>query len=207
MGVRLAGEGAVDLAIMRRLLEEAGLPIGPVVWGEGRNTGKDRMTERLHCWAAGAAHGAAFFVLRDLDDDAPCAGALRAQLLPAAQPGLVLRIAVRAADSWLIADRERLAEALKVSPAALPADPDACADPKAAIIAAARKSRSSLVRNGVPPRPESGRKQGEDYAGTLIAFVREAWSPAEAALRSDSLRRAKAGLADLRLQLAQRRTL
>jgi len=207
MGVRLAGEGAVDLAIMRRLLEEAGLPIGPVVWGEGRNTGKDRMTERLPGWAAGATFGAAFFVLRDLDDDAPCAGALRAHLLPAAQPGLVLRIAVRAADSWLIADRERLAEALKVSPAALPAEPDACADPKAAIIAAARKSRSSLVRKGVPPRPESGRKQGEDYAETLIAFVREAWSPAEAALRSDSLRRAKAGLADLRLQLAQRRTL
>lgn len=201
MGVRLAGEGVVDLAIMRRLLVEAKLPLGPVFWGEGRNTGKDRMAERLRGWAAGAAHGAPFFVLRDLDHDAPCAGALRARLLPEPPAGLVLRIAVRAADGWLIADRERLAKALSAPVSALPADPDACADPKAAIIAAARKSRSSLVRKGVPPRPESGRRQGADYAETLIAFARETWSPAEAALRSDSLRRARERLTALRQHL------
>lgn len=201
MGVRLAGEGAVDLAIMRRLLEEAGLPVGPVVWGEGRNTGKDGMAKRLRGWAAGAAHGPAFFVLRDLDRDERCAGALRAQILPSVSPRLVLRIAVRAADGWLIADRERLAGALSIAPASLPADPDGCSDPKAAIIAAARKSRSSLVRRGVPPRPESGRRQGEDYATTLIAFAREEWRPADAAHHSDSLRRARRSLADLRSHL------
>lgn len=198
MPVDLAAEGPTDLAVMRRLLVEAGLDEGEVFWGEGRNTGKQGMTSRLQGWVAGAAVGRRIFVLRDLDHDAPCAGALRAALPPHDAPGLLLRVAVRQVEAWLIADRDRLAQALHVDPQRLPADPEAHPDPKQAIMEAAARSRSRAIKRGLPPRPGSGLRHGDDYAETLIGFARSTWSPRAAALRSDSLRRALLRLAEMR---------
>ncbi|TVQ56621.1 MAG: hypothetical protein EA355_06430 [Rhodobacteraceae bacterium] len=86
--VTIAGEGRLDLAILRRLCVDAGLAVARVVWGEGR-TGKDGLDQRLAGWAAGAAFGSPFIVLRDLDDDAPCAADLRARLMPDPPPDMV----------------------------------------------------------------------------------------------------------------------
>ncbi len=203
MEVALAGEGMVDLAILRRLCADAGLTPGRVFWGETM-TGKQGMSERLRGWAASAAQGWPCIVLRDLDRDAPCAGVLCARLLPNPPPMMVLRIAVRAAEAWLLADREGLAAMLAVRAAALPVEPDVLDDPKATLVAAAASSRRRAVREGLSPRPGSGRKVGPDYAVEMQTFVRGAWSPADAAARSPSLASARRRIGELAARLHRR---
>lgn len=204
MEVALAGEGPTDLAVMRRLLSEAQLEAGDVLWGAGRSTGKQGLLQRLQGYAAGALHGRAFFVMLDLDGDAPCPSALLAQLRAAAHPRLCLRVAVRAVESWLIADRDALAGHLAIDARRLEGDPEALADPKRRIVDACQHSRRAHIRKGLCPRPDSGRAEGPDYAEVLTAFACCAWSPERAAAASASLAQARQALGRLRSGLGQR---
>jgi hypothetical protein len=197
LAVSIAGEGPLDLAILRRLLGDAGLRVDREIWGTDGKGGKDGMTPRLTQWAAGAIGGRAVVVLRDLDDDAPCAAMLRDRLMPHLPPAMLLRIAVHMAEAWLVADRERLAAVLSVTPRHLPTLPDDHPNPKRALVEAAPHSGDALVRAGLPPSG-AGRKQGPDYNATLIDFVYRVWQPEDAALRSPSLNRALTRIADLR---------
>lgn len=88
--ITLAVEGPTDEAVARRLLAEAGIEAGPVYL---RN-GKHFLDSRLDACNS-AARISRWLVLRDLDDDAPCAPALTASLLPRPSPGLRLQIAVQ----------------------------------------------------------------------------------------------------------------
>lgn len=198
MAVALAGEGPTDLAIMRKLMAEAALDAGDVLWGEGRTTGKPGLLQRLRGYAAGARDGRAFFVLFDLDQDAPCASGRVQALGVAADPHLCLRIAVRAAEAWLIADRAALAEHLAAPVRRLGGDPDTLPDPKRTIIDACAHSRRKQIRNGIQPRPRAGRAEGPDYVDILADFVARTWSPERAAGVSDSLARSRRALARLR---------
>lgn len=201
MLVSIAGEGPLDLAILNRLLGDAGLAVDRELWGTDGKGGKDGMTPRLAQWAVGAQHGCAIVVLRDLDRDAPCAAMLRARLLPALPATMLLRIAVHAAEAWLIADRERLAQWLAIKAHHLPDLPEDHDNPKQAVITAAMRSGSRTIRQTVPPGG-SGRKQGPGYNDTLIGFVRERWQPEAAALRCPSLLRALDRIEGLRDHLA-----
>ena len=179
---------------MRRMVQAAGLTPGAVFWGEGRNTGKQGLDRKIPGYRAGAAHGRLVFVLRDLDTDAGCAPALLMQLGGETGDNLCLRIVVRTTDAWPLADREALALHLGVDPQRLPADCEAVPSPKAAIVDAARKSRSRRVREALLPREGSGRAEGPEYATVMDAFIREEWDPMRAAGNSASLERALCGL-------------
>jgi hypothetical protein len=202
--IAIAGEGPLDLAILRRLLGDAGLAVDGALWGTYGKGGKDGMTPRLPQWAAGAARGLPVVALRDLDHDAPCAPTLRARLMPALPPGMLLRIAVRAAEAWLIADREGLAEWLEIAPRHLPGNPEGHPNPKRAVLDAAMRSANAAIREGVPPGG-SGRRQGPDYNTTLIGFVYRRWQPEAAARRSPSLHRARERIGALHSHLASLR--
>jgi hypothetical protein len=202
VAVAIAGEGPLDLAILRRLLGDAGLVADHEIWGGWGRGGKNGMEPRLPQWAAGAALGHVVVVLRDLDDDAPCAPMLRERLMPEMPPTMLLRIAVHAAEAWLIADRYRLARWLDTDPGLLPEDPEAAPRPKDIVIAAAEASRSALVRAGVPPG-SGGRRQGPDYNPTLIGFVHGPWQPVLAARHSPSLHRTLAAIETLRIHVAR----
>jgi hypothetical protein len=83
----------------------------------------------------------------------------------------------------------------------VPDDPDAELDPKATLVNIARRSRKRAIVDGLVPRPGSGRKVGEAYAGMVADFVRATprpWRPEVAALHSDSLRRCIAALETLK---------
>lgn len=202
MALAIAGEGLLDLAILHRLLGDVGLRADREIWGGYGRGGKDGMTPNLPRWAAGAEHGLAVVVLRDLDHDAPCAAVLRERLMPALPPAMLLRIAVRAAEAWLIADRDRLADWLAVDPQHLPALPEDHPDPKRAVVEAAALSASAVIRAGVPPGA-GGRKQGPDYNATMIGFVFGPWQPGAAALRCPSLHRTLGRIEGLRDHLAR----
>lgn len=183
--IAAAVEGVVDEAVVQRLIKHVGAALGDV---HGRR-GKAYLRERMAGFNNAARH-APWFILVDLDRDADCAPPLRAAWLPNPSPLLCFRIAVREVEAWLLADRERLAEFLRVSRARIPASPERLASPKAQMVTLARNSRRRDIRADMVPRPESGRNEGPAYASRLIEFVSSRWRPDEAARNSDSLRRA-----------------
>lgn len=190
--VQCAVEGDLDEVIVRRLLGHVALDCG-TVYGL---MGKEHLRQRVQGYAA-AALRAPWFVLVDLDDEAPCAGALVVDWLADPPPMMRFRVAVREAEAWLLADRVALARFLSVSRDVIPRTADELVDPKAVIVGVSRRSRSRAIREGLPPRPDSGRTIGPLYVTELSRFVREHWDVDAAAQSSDSLARCLAALSSL----------
>ena len=130
-----------------------------------------------------ARHGHRRLVLHDLDHDAPCAASLVGRLAPELTPGFCLRIAVRAAEAWILADRDAVARELGVNCAKVPANPEALSDPKAAL-----RKLASAARNREAKRLLLGTAQ--QMHGWVSEFVAAEWNPANAARNAPSLERA-----------------
>lgn len=191
--VSCAVEGDLDEAVARRLLDHAGLECGPV-YGL---MGKQYLRQRITGYAAAAAQSP-WLVLIDLDHEASCGAALVATWLPNPPRRLRIRVAVHEVEAWLLADRRALARFLSISRDLVPRAPDVIDDPKAALVGLARRSRSRTVREGMAPRPNSGRTIGPLYVAELSRFVREYWDVDSAADASDSLMRCLRSLQRLR---------
>lgn len=185
--VTAAAEGDLDEAVLVRIADHAGLTVGRVY---GRQ-GKPALLRDLSGYN-NAARFAPWIVLVDLDRDRACAAALVQEKLPDPAPQMCFRIAVRAVEAWLLADRERVADWLKVRIAHIPDDPDAEDDPKRTLMNLARQSRRHGFKDSLVPRPGSGRSQGPLYTREVRAFVQDrvnGWRPSHAARGSDSLAR------------------
>lgn len=171
MPITLACEGWVDREILTRVLADRGLAVG-VVHAAGGSSAIDRKLEAY----ASAARFSPWLVHRDLDL-AECAPGLFRRLVCRPPPGLNLIVPVRQIESWLLADREGCSAFLRVAPASTIEQPEALPDAKQALVALARRSRSRAIREGMVPRPQSGRKVGADYGGLVAEFVATTWSP------------------------------
>jgi hypothetical protein len=187
--VSLVVEGMTDAVVARRLLEETGLEAGPAYV----QAGKASLDHRLAGYNS-AARYSCWLVLRDLDRDASCAPELRQKLLPASAAHMRFHLAVRAVESWLLADADALGEVLAVRRARISPDPDALDDPKGHLLDLARHSRRRIIREGMLPASGSTARVGPGYAATLIEFATNRWRPVVAAGRSPSLARLRAFL-------------
>lgn len=188
----VVAEGYCDILACRKLIHSTGHEIER----EFNCRGKGNLDKRLHGFVAAAEHFD-WLVLRDLDADDICAPQLIARLVRTPLPArLRFRIAVRAVEAWLFSDAGSLATWLKVSEGAVPRDPEALADPKAAMAHLAARSRDRNLREGMTPDPHSGARVGPEYESCLADFVQNHWSPESAieAGRSNSLGRAMAAL-------------
>jgi hypothetical protein len=185
-------EGVVDEAILTRLVIDAGATVGPVYGKNGKSQLKKTLTGYNN-----AARYSPWLVLMDLDQDEDCAPPLVSACLAAPAPMMRLRVAVRAIEAWILADREALAKFLSVAIPRLPHDPDAVPDPKRFLVDLARNSRRRDIRDDMVPRSGSGRAAGPAYASRLIEFAVTAWRPEVAVEHSDSLRRCRDCIADL----------
>lgn len=182
-----AVEGPTDEVALRRIVREAGRSIETVY----TTCGKSALLRRLPGFNAAAEH-APWIVLVDLNGT-PCAPDLIAAQLPAPAAQMCFRVVVRALESWVLADRDRLATFLGVRVAAIPADPDLLPNPKLALVDIARRSRRRAIRDDMVPKEGSGRPVGPAYEARLIEFLSDetdGWRPIVAAASSDSLRRA-----------------
>ena len=179
-----AVEGIIDEAILRRLAAHVGLGVGPV---HGKN-GKDGLLEKLGGFNQ-AARFAPWVVLVDLNAGADCAPAYAELVLPDPSDGMNLRIAVRQAEAWLMADLSGLSQFLRIRQAELPGDPDGEPNAKIRLVNAARNSRNNRVVADMVPREKSGRKTGPAYAARVIEFVARHWDIDSASQHSDSLAR------------------
>ncbi len=187
-GLYCVCEGITDEAVLRRMLQWAGGPGATVHSTSGKArlfrsmTGYVNLSRRQPC-----------FVLVDLDRE-ECAPAALRSLSVTPGEGLCVRFAVRAVESWLMADREGFAKFLGVGTNRLPMAPDTVEDPVAAVLSVARRSRWRWVREDLLPRPGSGRKRGPGYASRLIEFTTRHWNVDEARRHSPSLEGALACL-------------
>lgn len=186
-----AVEGPVDEVVLRRVVSEAGRIVDTVYVAEG----KTNLLRRVAGFNS-AARFAPWIVLIDLNAT-ECAPVLREAYLPEPAPLMVFRVAVRAVESWLLADQERLARFLAVPVHRVPTNPDAEADPKQTMVNIARHSRRAAIRADMVPTRRAGRRVGPAYEARLIEYVIDVaggWRPAAAAESSGSLRRCLAAV-------------
>ncbi len=182
--ISAAVEGRVDAAVVKKLIVHVGASPGDVHVKDG----KTKLREKLAGYRK-AARYRPWMVLVDLDQEADCAPLLRKHWLPEPDPRLCFRVAVRAVESWLLADALGLSRFLGIASAKIPSDPEALPDPKAALVVLAGGSRKRKIREDMVPRVGSGRKSGPLYPLRMIEFVHRHWQPDRAAERSESLRR------------------
>jgi len=109
---------------------------------------------------------------------------------------LLLCVAVREIESWLLADREGFASYLNIAPQKITTSPEEIFDPKHYLLNLARNAPREL-RSELLPAKGSIAPQGFGYNSCLREFVAKVWSPTRAAEHSQSLRRAINRLSEL----------
>ena len=184
-----AVEGPVDEAVVRRLTVEADAVLARVHGLRGKDHIKNQMdgfnqAARLSPW----------FVVVDLDRDAECAPVLVSSWLSSPGPRMCFRVAVRTIEAWLLADRARLADFLKIPTAKIPTNPDRENNPKQKMLQLARRSSNKSIRQALT---EGSGGVGRGYTAHMIEFATNHWLPEEAAKHSDSLCRCRLRLGEL----------
>ena len=151
-----------------------------------------------------AAKATPFLVLTDLDKT-ECPPILLQEWLPRPKyPNLLLRVAVREVEAWLLAHREAFARFLGIQRQLIPHGVDDLPYPKLFLLTLAKKSKNRSLREAIVPPPKSTAKIGPDYNGRLSFFVEKFWEIAKAAQNSPSLQRTVRAIADFEPQYARK---
>jgi hypothetical protein len=130
-----------------------------------------------------------FFVLTDQDNGCP-PDKIKNWLNHEAHSNLIFRIAVMEIESWVMADRNAIADFLSIPATSFPHNMDEIPDPKRFLLTRAKKSRSKNLKEDIVPRPGSTATIGPNYNARLSDFIRNNWNVHEAVKYSESLRRA-----------------
>jgi len=196
MPIFAAVEGMTDAAVVERLFAHFRLPLGAI----HQAGGKDNLRKKI----SGYNQTAAFYpwlVLVDLNQEAACAPLLCQQWLAKPSKYMYFRVAVRAMEAWLLADRESLARFLSVPVQKVPTSPDSLENPKAVMIQLAGQSSSRQIRKEMVPTASGGRKEGPAYAARIVEFVTRYWDIEKAKQHSPSLQRCCNSLERLRTSI------
>jgi hypothetical protein len=184
-----ACEGLPDAAVIRRIVQYCNHDmLEPII-----AKGKSDLDQRLRKYNIASAHEY-WFIVRDLDNDKPCAPDLVSDLLPARMPKMKLRVAVRSIESWLMADRISFSTYFAVPRNKVPYNPETIESPKQFMLNLIARSRRQDIKEDMLPRVGSLRREGPAYAGRLADFASRQWDIGRAALNSRSLARAVACL-------------
>lgn len=184
LSVNILVEGDLDEAVLKKVLDFVDIEVTNVY---GRR-GKNYLKENVGRFNQAARHGK-WVLLVDLNKDAECPPPLIASWLPARHPNLQFRVAVRAIEAWLLAERKEMARFLAVSPQRIPMVPEEEQRPKNTLIDLARYSKSRSIRSDIVPPEGSSASQGKLYTTRLIEFALRYWNPRRAAANSPSLKR------------------
>ncbi len=145
------------------------------------------------------AQGVPIFVCLD-QDQKECPPSFRQELLKKNNLSdlpdkMILSIATREAEAWLMADSIRLSQFLDVSVNSFPQYPENTLDPKAELLKIAKNS--SKYADALCPIDGLGSKVGPEYNEVLCEFVKRYWRPSIAQKNCPSLARALSRLANL----------
>ncbi len=126
-----------------------------------------------------------YVVILDLDKT-ECAPILIRDIVTFSQnQQLLVNIAVREAETWVLADRKKIATFLGVSEARIRRNVEEISNPKEYLVNLASHSKFRTIRKALVP--ESGAKVGQLYNSTLEQFIRDKWDIRNAMKNSKSL--------------------
>ena len=185
--INIVFEDDLSEAVIRKILQGQGrYEVGRCFLGRGFGNIKKKIDGFNN-----AAKGMPYLVLTDLDKE-ECVPRLIQNWMKNAplHQNLLFRVAVREVESWVLADRDRFAKFLGVEEVLIPVDVDEIGDPKDRLVNLVRKSSKRKLHDDIVPKKGSTAKQGPNYNGPLISFVKNFWNPDEAMQNSPSLRRA-----------------
>jgi hypothetical protein len=197
----IAVEDDLSDAVLRRLLDHvrrgfgvrARYPLPALPHLKPSPTGYGAIKANARAFNLAAA-STPHILLTDLDVANCAPDLIHAWLGGPPHPNLLLRVAVREVEAWLLADGNNFAHFLSVPSRLLPANAEAVPDPKLEIVTLARQSIDPIIQNDLVPRPGSTAVTGRYFNRCLSNYVRTLWDVDEAAKRSDSLNRALAAL-------------
>lgn len=191
--VGLATEDALSEAVGKRLLAEIEQPAEVDLCF--RKSGYGYLRANMKKWCELAALRPVVLIT-DLDQSDCPAALLDDWYAGTARPAnLILRVAVREVESWLLADHIAMRQLLG-NKGKLPVEPDLVPDPKQHLLALAKKARRE-VRQDLIQETGAAASQGLGYNARLTDLVVYSWSPTRAANRSPSLRKALVRLREL----------
>lgn len=196
--INLATEDELSEAMGIRLIDEWK---GRLVVGlRLRRGGNGYLSSRIRNFVE-IARKTPLLIITDLDQ-LLCPSELRARWLgKLKQPrDLLLRVAVREVEAWLLADADAIRGLFgHRASKRLRDDPDSVPEPKELLLRLASYAPRS-VREDVCKEKGGIASQGLGYNARLCQFVAASWDPARAASRSESLRRARNRIQELALQ-------
>jgi hypothetical protein len=137
-----------------------------------------------------------FFVLTDLDDR-DCAPLLLADWLQGTRKNrkLLLRVAVREVEAWLLGDRMAFSHFMGIAPNMIPQRVEELPDPKMVLLKLVSHCRKREIKEDI--LPPADRQIGPGYNSKLAEYVFDFWDPNEAAKHSPSLSAALSSLQHL----------
>lgn len=188
----IATEDRLSETIAELLVKATGHSVAAKIPKDRRqHAGFGYLKARLPDFIASCRGGVNFLLLTDLDTR-PCPPDLLQDWLGGTPrpDSLLLRIAVREVESWVLADRSQFAGWLGVSEEIVPTAPEACLDPKTDLLKVAARSRYRELREGLLPRKNAASKVGLEYNDLLCEFVTDKWRIEEACRLAPSLERA-----------------
>jgi len=193
-------EGQTDEFVVEKILNHLAIEHLPIKVAGGKTNivtqAKDESISKLHKYNQ-AAQFMPWLVVIDLDDE-DCPVTYRNTLLPQPTKMMMLRIAVRETEAWLLADREHIAKYIGVNVNNVPVKPDDEVAPKRRLLdLVRRKSPRDKLYQDMIPSDHSHRRSGRAYPGRIEEFVNHPkypWRPEIAVQNSDSLRRCMAAL-------------
>ena len=192
--VALATEDVLSEAVGKRLLIDAGYHIdpSPIL----RKNGFGYLRSKMDSWCE-IAQRKPILLITDLDT-ASCPADLRAAWIGNRRPteNLVLRIAVREVEAWLMADHLAF-RTLIGNRGTLPPNPDLLPDPKQSLLRLVERQASREIREDMVANARAIASQGIGYNSRLSQFVATVWNPERAGTRSKSLQKARNRIAEL----------
>jgi hypothetical protein len=185
--VILAVEDAISESVGRKLIAaiRPDLSVSVVLGRQGKGYLQSRARELNR-----SATGLRVVVITDQDVAVDCPPSLLENWFGTRTPRALVRVATMEIESWVLADRFRIAAMLGVAAARLPLQLDDVPDPKELLVNTARRSRYSSVRRELVPSAGSTARVGPAYNLRIAHFVETAWDPKRAAPASASLERA-----------------
>jgi hypothetical protein len=195
MDIYLATEDALSEAVGERLVADASdeFSVAVRIGNQGNSFLKKKLPELIRL-----AHSMPVVLLTDLDG-IDCAPTLIREWKGGRRfpNDLLFRVIIREIESWLMADRESFSDFTGVPLNRLPMCPDSIPDPKQLVLNLIRKyGRLAIKRELLPSRGRDA-VRGFGYNPVLRDYVINHWSPAQAAIVSNSLSRARLRLQEL----------
>lgn len=185
--VYVVGEDDACCALAKKILQqlELGDPRYEInTYGYGNFV---KEIEGMNNVAANAMH---VFMLADGDQGLCIVEQVRRWMPAHPADRFILRLAVREAESWVLADREGFSRFAQVSQDIIPREPDKIENSKQHLLSIVRKGKSRLLKDEMLPGKRSNAPVGLGYNDHLKAFIREEWCLERAIQNSPSLARA-----------------